>query len=194
MAGAVRLSNCVAQRLPWSKGRRVLAVRARRGYGCRIGISFWGEIVRPFIGAAIILIASAASMPCDGTAFAQAGSTGGTLGKSNKSVSGSREESHEGSPAQHKEIKRAVRAEIPAKPTGGSKTFMNPTIDGAHVNWCMTAQLGGCGQGAADAWCASKGFSHATSFNWVVKSPAISQGDHVLCNGFCGAFTDVTCR
>jgi hypothetical protein len=126
-------------------------------------------------------------------AFAQAGSTGGTLGNTDKSISGDRKEAPQESGHQHK-TKPAARADVPAKPAGGPKTFQDPRINGAHVNWCMTAQLGGCGQGAANAWCESKGFSHATSFNWVVKSPAISQGDHVLCDGFCGSFTYVTCE
>jgi hypothetical protein len=127
-------------------------------------------------------------------AFAQAGSTGGTLGNSDKSVSGEREEPPDAGGRQHKASKPSERADVPAKPAGGPKKFVDPRINGAHVNWCMTTQLAGCGQTAANAWCESKGFSHATSFNWVVKSPAISQGDHVRCDGFCGAFTDVTCE
>jgi len=127
-------------------------------------------------------------------AFAQAGSTGGTLGNTDKSLSGAREEAPQEGGHQHKATKPAERTDAPAKPTGGPKTFQDPKINGAHVNWCMTAQLGGCGQTAANAWCESKGFSHATSFNWVVKSPAITQGDGVLCDGFCGAFTYVTCE
>jgi len=76
-----------------------------------------------------------------------------------------------------------VRAELPE------------SINGARVDWCMTPELGpGCGQSAANAWCTSKGFSRATSFNWIVQSAAFRQGDHTLCNGYCGAFTDVTCE
>ena len=141
-------------------------------------------------GALVVVVVASTSI----SVFAQAGSTGGTLGNTDKSASGGREEASQGSGHQHKTIKPAARAGVPAKPAGGPKTFQDPRIGGAHVNWCMTAQLGGCGQPAANAWCESKGFSHATSFHWVVQSPAITQGDHERCDGFCGAFTYVTCE
>jgi hypothetical protein len=140
------------------------------------------------------LCAIALALAAEREAFAQAGATGGTLGKTDKSESGEREEAPKASAPEHKATKPAARAEEPVKAAGGPKTFSDPRINGAHVNWCMTTQLGGCGQEAANTWCESKGFKHATSFHWVVQSPAISQGDRVRCDGFCGAFTQVTCE
>jgi|SRR5580704_8593968 hypothetical protein len=152
--------------------------------------------MRALTCVAIMLTAAALSVPFAPNAFAQAGSTGGTLGNTDKSISGERQEpSSQGSARRHKAIKPAPRADAPAKPTGGPKTFRDPRINGARVDWCMTPELGpGCGQSAANAWCTSKGFSRATSFNWIVQSAAFRQGDHTLCNGYCGAFTDVTCE
>jgi hypothetical protein len=138
----------------------------------------------------IALSASAAS-----GAFAQAGSTGGTLGNTDKSISGERHEPPQESAPRHKATKPAARADAPVKSTGGPKTFQDPRINGARVDWCLTPDLGpGCGQSSANAWCTSKGFSHATSFNWSVQSTAYRQSDHTTCNGYCGAFTDVTCE
>jgi hypothetical protein len=48
--------------------------------------------MRAFICAAFLLVAASVSVPVAGTAFAQAGSTGGTLGNTDKSISGEREE------------------------------------------------------------------------------------------------------
>jgi hypothetical protein len=47
--------------------------------------------MRALTCAAILLIIAAVSVPFAGTAFAQAGSTGGTLGNTDKSISGDRE-------------------------------------------------------------------------------------------------------
>jgi hypothetical protein len=48
--------------------------------------------MRTFTCAAIMLVTVALSAPFTGTAFAQAGSTGGTLGNTDKSISGEREQ------------------------------------------------------------------------------------------------------
>jgi hypothetical protein len=53
--------------------------------------SFLGGIMRTFACVAIMLVTVALSVPFAGTAFAQAGSTGGTLGNTDKSISGDRE-------------------------------------------------------------------------------------------------------
>jgi hypothetical protein len=55
-------------------------------------ISFERNLMRTFTCAAIMLAAVALSAPIGGPAFAQAGSTGGTLGNTDKSISGDREE------------------------------------------------------------------------------------------------------
>jgi hypothetical protein len=48
--------------------------------------------MRAVTGATILLFTVAVSAPFAGTAFAQAGSTGGTLGNTDKSISGDREQ------------------------------------------------------------------------------------------------------
>src|SRR3984957_11023415 len=66
------------------------------------GTVFGGGIMRTFICAAIMLIAVALSAPFTGSAFAQAGSTGGTLGNTDKSISGEREQPRRStSPERH---------------------------------------------------------------------------------------------
>ena len=62
-----------------------------------------------------------ASVGTRSPAFSQAGSTGGTLGKTDKSASGEREEAPQGSAHQHRAIKPAVRADVSGSPTGGPK-------------------------------------------------------------------------
>jgi hypothetical protein len=79
--------------------------------------------MRTFTCAAIMLAAAALSAPFDGAAFAQAGSTGGTLGNTDKSISGDRQEPTQGGEHRHKANKPAARADAPAKSTGGPKTL-----------------------------------------------------------------------
>lgn len=124
-------------------------------------------------------------------ALAQAGSTGGTLGKANKSISGDN-----GAQSQPKTKSPDAAAAVPAAPAipKGPQTFQDPRVNGVRVDWCMTSTLGGCGEGAATAWCQSKGFSHAINYKWVVAPPTYRQGDRDICSGFCGGFTEVTCQ
>jgi len=133
------------------------------------------------IGALSFAIAVSASE----SSFAQAGSTGGTLGKTDKSLSGEREDQTRPQPTP--------RTTTRTKPIG-PKTFQNPTIRGVGVDWCMTSTASGCGETAATTWCRSQGLTHATSFKWAVASPVYRQGDRDICSGFCGGFTEIICE
>jgi hypothetical protein len=146
--------------------------------------------------ASIILLGMLASPAMDTTAFAQAGNTGGSIGKADKSISGGEEQ-----PAPPK-----LRSTAPARPrsadrkassgdkgAGGQKVFASPTINGIRVDW-YSGEGDTKGQPAADAWCRSKGFARAASFAWEFHSPAIRIVTRTTCSSFCGAFTQVVCE
>jgi hypothetical protein len=132
-----------------------------------------------------ILCGLAGLVAADRIVFGQAGSTGGTLGKTDKSSSGGDE---------------AVR---PRKPTnqaaGGPKTFELPTINGTRVDWCLkwNGGLGAeCGEPAATAFCKSKGFSRGS--NWsqeqIPTVYLIGEKRTYTCPFVgCSAFVRVTC-
>jgi len=135
-------------------------------------------------------------------AMAQAGSVGGTIGNRDKSASGGEEQpAHGASQPKHRSKsssrgprKRPSRAATAAMPEGSAgKVYDNPTINGLRVNWCL-AGLSGCGQDSASTLCRSKGLARAIEFKWEVAGAAYNQGDHTLCSGFCGVFTQVTCE
>jgi hypothetical protein len=64
--------------------------------------------VRTFTCAAIMLATAAVSAPFARTAFAQAGSTGGTLGNTDKSISGEREEPRQRDPHENRTRERSA--------------------------------------------------------------------------------------
>ena len=68
-------------------------------------------------------------------ALAQAGSIGGTVGKTDKSASGG--EASE--PLDH----RGNRTKVKTK----QNTFQNPVVNGLRVDWCLAAARG-CGLGS----------------------------------------------
>jgi hypothetical protein len=121
----------------------------------------------------------------DRAAFAQAGSTGGTLGKTDKSASGG-EEQQQTKPRRSRIV--------------GPKTFQNPTINGIRVDVCLGKLIEGitgtgCYAPAADAWCRSKGLSRAISFTNEMTSPTYRQGEHSICRvATCAAFTEIVCE
>jgi hypothetical protein len=131
----------------------------------------------------IILLGMLASSAMDATAFAQAGATGGTIGKTDKSVSGGGE-AREPAP----KVKRAQPQ--PAK----SRIFENPTINNIRVDRCLRWGTD-CGAPAADHWCQSKGFKGATDFSVEIVHPTILQDSHrTVCDSFyCGAFKRIVC-
>jgi hypothetical protein len=125
-------------------------------------------------------------------------SMGGAIGLENKSVSGDEKRSNGRDSKRTRKVNRAPdglgRKRSQDEPSGTPKIFRNPTLRGVGVDWCMSADLGGCGQVAATTWCRSKGLSKATDFKWKAMSPVYRQGDENICNGFCGGFTQVTCE
>jgi hypothetical protein len=73
--------------------------------------------MRAFTYVAIALIAAAMSVPFAGSALAQAGSTGGTVGNRDKSVSGSNEPTAPASPHRHTPSRKS--ADTRASTSGG---------------------------------------------------------------------------
>lgn len=89
--------------------------------------------MRAFTCVAVALIAAAMSVPSIGAAFAQAGSTGGTIGHRDKSISGGEEE-----PARQVARKPAGRASQP--PRRGQPAATLGSFDG---NWAGVS-VGSC--------------------------------------------------
>jgi hypothetical protein len=120
-------------------------------------------------------------------AFGQAGSTGGMIGKTDKSVSG-------GQVVKPPAEKPQRALPQPAKP----KVFENPTIDDIRVDGCMKWGPVDCGAPAANHWCRSKGFSRATEWSTERVHPTIFQDPQSsvkICDYFfCGAFSRVECE
>lgn len=142
-----------------------------------------------------VLILALFSLPC--VAQVQPGSTGGTIGKQDKSISGDDQPGPSGQRA-----KRSVRSRDSDKKIvtdgdgrGGRKVYSNPSLNGIRVDWCPgDIPLSGCGKPVADAWCRSKGHPRSTSFAWKYHSPAIRLESRTVCDGFCGALTEVVCE
>lgn len=89
--------------------------------------------MRVFTCVAIALIAAATPVPSIGAAFAQAGSTGGTIGNRDKSIAGGGEE-----PAQVARKRPAKRASQPPRRGGQAATL--GSFDG---NWAGVS-VGSC--------------------------------------------------
>jgi hypothetical protein len=125
------------------------------------------------------------------TMWAQSGSTGGTIGKQGKSVSGGESEPERRPKAATGQPQRRA-PEATARPTP-SRVFDNPTIAGKRVDRCL--QYGfGCDQPAANIWCRSKGFTSATNWKTESVSPTYIQGDGQTCSFLCGGFSQITCE
>jgi hypothetical protein len=136
---------------------------------------------------AVILLLASGSL-----AFGQAGSTGGVIGKTDKSVSGGAQVKPSAEKPQ-----RALPQPAPPQPAK-SKVFENPTIDGIRVDGCMKWGPVDCGAPAANHWCQSKGFGRATEWDTERVHPTIFQDPQSsvkVCDYFfCGAFTHVVCE
>jgi hypothetical protein len=101
--------------------------------------------MRTFTCATIMLVTTALSVPFAGTAFAQAGSTGGTIGKSDKSESGGEERPS----LDHPRVKRQPSAVV-----------HHPAAE--HVS-------------ISGPWAANNGFTYhvtqsGSSFTWILGS------------------------
>jgi hypothetical protein len=141
----------------------------------------------------ILACAMLASLALGTTAFAQAGSTGGTIGKTDKSVSG-----EEGSAAPDSAVKPRLKGQRPSDAPVRSNVFENPTINGIRVDRCMKWGPVGCGNPAANYWCRSKGFQRAASWSGTEIRPTIFQDPQSsvkVCDYFfCGGFTRIVCE
>jgi hypothetical protein len=77
----------------------------------------------------------------------------------------------------------------------GTVRFSAPTLDGIRLDACLTWNTD-CGQPAADAFCRSKGYSHAASYEAPDMAPNKTKiiGSGQLCEGdFCGSFVYIDC-
>jgi hypothetical protein len=123
-------------------------------------------------------------------AAAQAGSTGGTIGKTDKSISGGE--------SVAEPTKTRSKGGRPAGTSARSNVFENPTINGIRVDGCMKWGPTGCEGPAANHWCRSKGFQRATVWTIEKVHPTIFQdpaSSVKVCDYFfCGGFSRVVCE
>jgi hypothetical protein len=143
----------------------------------------------------ILVFGIFASFAAGTTAFAQAGSVGGTIGNTDKSISG---ESTATPPVVVGNPKHRQRSGEPSRQDNKQKVFVNPTIDGLPVDRCLT-YAANCNEPAASAWCRRKGMTHATGWKYENKTHighvvGASAGDHRDCNFGCDGFTEVICE
>jgi hypothetical protein len=126
-----------------------------------------------------------------GSALAQSGSTGGTLGKSGKSLSGGVEKQSPPTPNPQ----RSTPAGAPVKV---ARVFSQPTHQGIRIDGCLRWGPQGCGEPAATRWCRLKGFSVATAWETENVNPTIfldPASSVKTCEFFfCGSFKQITCE
>jgi hypothetical protein len=146
------------------------------------------------VGGRIVLIlvfGMLASFVVGATVFAQAGSTGGTIGKTEKSVSGGAEAEQPKSKPQRSRKKEAA---LPTGAGGKQKLFINPTINGVRVDRCWHFGTE-CDERAATEWCRSKGLARATEWKWEYLRDTVGQSDGRRCPGIgCGGFSKISCE
>jgi hypothetical protein len=133
----------------------------------------------------------------------QPGSTGGTIGKTDKSVSGG-DDADASRPVEKPKPDRppTPNSQIGAKPKqgGGPQTFDRPIINGVRVDYCSAWLYIGCGEPAATAWCRSKGLTRAASWKVERLQQTYLQSDHHICtaatspSGACGGLWQVVCE
>lgn len=151
--------------------RKVVRDTVSRGLDMRLGVIFLTSVT-------LVLI--------PGLAFGQAGSTGGSLGKPEKSISGERQGQSPPTSKPHANSEKSAE--------GATKTFLNPTINGIRVDRCWHFATE-CDEPAATAWCRSKGLSHAINWKWEYTD-TIGQSDGRRCPvpGACGGFSIIVCK
>ena len=129
------------------------------------------------LAALIVTATSSASL-------AEAGSTGGSVGKTDKSVSGG------------EESRAPAISQKPQHPQ--THTFWRPLIKGMAIDHCATNSDQSCDQPAATAWCRSKGFLRAIAWKFHSVPRAFRLLDMTTCDTSssrlgCGGFTQITC-
>ncbi len=84
-------------------------------------------------------------------------------------------------------------APAPIVAKAADEMFKNPMHEGVRLNWCLNGQSG-CGKKAAEAWCATQGFSTAKDFKYVSAiKPTIQIGTGETNKKASKAFSRVTC-
>jgi hypothetical protein len=138
--------------------------------------------------ALILVLGMLAPFAVGETAFAQ-GSTGGTIGKTEKSVSGN----VDGERPQHKPQRSKVTR--PIGTNARQKLFINPTINGVRVDRCWHYGIE-CDERAATEWCRSKGLARATEWKWEYVPDTVGQSDGRRCPASvaCGGFSKISCE
>jgi len=131
--------------------------------------------IRSRLAAITLSIALATSTALCGSAFAQSGSTGGTLGKTDKSASGGR---NEGAPvAHHPTPRKTVRREKPpaksSRPIGCFRDTNAPLDLDGYIERSQANTPGRC-----VAICKSKGFRYA----------GVQYGESCLCGNSYGRY------
>jgi hypothetical protein len=141
----------------------------------------------------VVASGAAALLATDQIAFAQSGSIGGTIGKTDKSVSGGDDYSSE--PRRPSSSKRMPSATDTSR--SGRHIFDNPTIEGKKVDHCFLPGTE-CDEPAASTWCRQHGFSHATSSKWEYTPQTYVQGNGAIgvvsVFGSCGGFVQIVCE
>jgi hypothetical protein len=143
---------------------------------------------RASIGMTFLILLQLVSVNAS-SALAQAGSTGGTVGKQDKSMSG-------GVEAEQPRPKLTRSRALPLGADGRQKLFIKPTIHGVRVDRCRHFGTE-CDEPAATEWCRSKGFARATAWNWEHVSNTVGQSDGHRCSTgllACGGFSKIACE
>ena len=133
----------------------------------------------------IAILAALVVTATSSAALAQAGSTGGSVGKTDKSVSGG-EEPHTPAISQK-----------PQHPQ--THTFWRPLINGMAIDHCAKRGNESCDEPAATTWCRSKGFLRAIAWKFDKVPQAFRLLDMTTCDTssgalVCGGFTQITCE
>jgi hypothetical protein len=138
--------------------------------------------MRKPVTSGIVCFICLIALAVDRIALGQAGSTGGTLGKTDKSVSGG-EESPKSS-QRHR-----------GKSVGRNHVFVNPTVGGVRVDRCLHDAQECGGYAAGTEFCRTKGFTRAA--DWKVESlpRTIILLDGHECSGRpCDGFSEIVCE
>jgi hypothetical protein len=79
-------------------------------------------------------------------------------------------------------------------PPAPSASFPAPTINGVAVDWCATWATN-CGQGGADQFCRTQGYTRAQSWQHALINHTFVIGSNQHCQGAgsCGALRNVVC-
>ncbi|MBY6199900.1 hypothetical protein KUV65_00865 [Maritalea mobilis] len=80
----------------------------------------------------------------------------------------------------------------PPPPPSNAVRFDYPRVNGELVDWCVTWATN-CGQGGADNFCRSQGFSRAASWERYPGQRTLVLGDNRIYPGGCDALRNVVC-